>query len=472
MRNIAALLGLTAAIAWGTPVTVGGDPRVNPADYRITTFASGLNFPTSMTRLPDGSLLVATTNPPSGVSSAEPAYFSGSGKLLRLVDADNNGVADGPSVEMASFGAAITSVRVLGDLVFVSTLSGDNRVNELHILRMNGSPGTGPYTSLGAITLEYGSAAALTGNTLSLAVRDAGGGNVDVFFALAAGSHDGTPIGTVTMSGLASGTIPPGSLHRVTVQDLGGSIGVGTPALIATGVRVSAGLAFGSGGSLLISDNGYQSYATGDQVSADELHRLSPAQLAAGGLSLGYPNNYTDYGAGAFIGGAGVSPFVAFLPGLAGEARGAAEVVQAPSWMPNGLSAGYLAAFHGTWDVVGADNAINPVYWVDPVSAAYFPIIAAGLPGVGHLDGVFADAQGIFLADLFNVRGFAAGSGAIYMLAPADEAEVPEPPAAGLLLIGGGIVWLARRRAPFALSRRPVRNRTVKPSPTSCRIAS
>jgi hypothetical protein len=444
MRNLAVLLGMAAAIGWGTPVTVGGDPRVNPAGYRITTFASGLNFPASMTRLPDGSLLVATTNPPSGVSSAEPAYFSGSGKLLRLVDAGNDGVADGPAVEMASFGAAITSVRVLGDLVFVATLSGDNRVNELHILRMNGNPGAGPYTSLGAIALEYGNAA-LTGNHISLAVRDAGGGNAEVFFALAAGSHDGVPIGTIAMSGLASGSIPPGSLHRVTVQDLGGSISVGTPALIATGIRVSAGLAFDSSGSLLVSDNGYQSFATGDQVSADELHRLSPAQLAAGGLSLGYPNNYTDYGTGAFIGGAGVPPFVSFLPGPAGEARGAAEVVQAPSWMPNGLSAGYLTAFHGTWDVVGADNAINPVYWVDPVSAAYFPIVAAGLPGVGHLDGVFADAQGIFLADLFNEAGFTAGSGAIYMLAPAEVAEVPEPPAAGLIPIGGGIAWLARR---------------------------
>jgi sugar lactone lactonase YvrE len=44
-------------------LTIGGDPRVNPADFRITTFASGLNFPNGMAILPDGSLLVATSRP-------------------------------------------------------------------------------------------------------------------------------------------------------------------------------------------------------------------------------------------------------------------------------------------------------------------------------------------------------------------------------------------------------------------------
>src|SRR4051812_19805833 len=42
------------------PFTVGGDPRVHAQDFRITTFASGLNFPNGMARLSDGSILVAT----------------------------------------------------------------------------------------------------------------------------------------------------------------------------------------------------------------------------------------------------------------------------------------------------------------------------------------------------------------------------------------------------------------------------
>ena len=32
-------------------VTVGGDPPVNPANFRITEFASGLNYPGSMAQL-------------------------------------------------------------------------------------------------------------------------------------------------------------------------------------------------------------------------------------------------------------------------------------------------------------------------------------------------------------------------------------------------------------------------------------
>ena len=32
-------------------VTVRGDPRVNPANFRITKFVSGLNYPVSMAQL-------------------------------------------------------------------------------------------------------------------------------------------------------------------------------------------------------------------------------------------------------------------------------------------------------------------------------------------------------------------------------------------------------------------------------------
>src|SRR5436305_411634 len=36
-----------------TPFGVGGDPIVNPADFRITTFTQGLNYPHGMTTLSD-----------------------------------------------------------------------------------------------------------------------------------------------------------------------------------------------------------------------------------------------------------------------------------------------------------------------------------------------------------------------------------------------------------------------------------
>ena len=61
------------------PFSVGGDPIVNPADFRVTTFASGLNYPHGMMTLSDGSLLVAVNNPDqAGRSSTPPASCSAS----------------------------------------------------------------------------------------------------------------------------------------------------------------------------------------------------------------------------------------------------------------------------------------------------------------------------------------------------------------------------------------------------------
>ncbi len=51
---------------------------VDAARFRVTTFAEGLAFPTSMASLPDGSLLVATSD---GAS-----LWSSVGQLVRLVD--------------------------------------------------------------------------------------------------------------------------------------------------------------------------------------------------------------------------------------------------------------------------------------------------------------------------------------------------------------------------------------------------
>jgi glucose/arabinose dehydrogenase len=77
------------------PFSVGGDPRVDPADFEITVFASGLDSPLSMQELSDGSMSVGTD-----------------GGLLRLVDADDNGVADGPgTLPYTGTGGAVHSLR-------------------------------------------------------------------------------------------------------------------------------------------------------------------------------------------------------------------------------------------------------------------------------------------------------------------------------------------------------------------------
>ena len=72
---------------YGTTLSIHG-PAVKTNHFRITTFASGLNYPLGMARLGDGSLLVTISD--------GTGFFNSTGKLLRLVDANLDGVADGP----------------------------------------------------------------------------------------------------------------------------------------------------------------------------------------------------------------------------------------------------------------------------------------------------------------------------------------------------------------------------------------
>src|SRR5688572_19433904 len=149
---------------------IGGDARVNPDDFRITTFASGLNFPTSLVRLPDGSILVATSNP-SG------SYFNSTGTLLRFVDADGDGVADGPGAVVYSDPIGVlTGFQTAGNLVFLTSVkAGQERIS---ILRMTGGP-AGPYTLVG--TLNFAFPAGWEHKSYALAVRPAPGGSANTW---------------------------------------------------------------------------------------------------------------------------------------------------------------------------------------------------------------------------------------------------------------------------------------------------
>lgn len=89
-------------------------PGVVASDFRVTTFATGLNFPVGMTDLPDGSVLVAVSN---GFSFSN----STSGSLVRLVDTDSDGVANIKQTLVSNVsGGKLTSVRRAGNLIAVT----------------------------------------------------------------------------------------------------------------------------------------------------------------------------------------------------------------------------------------------------------------------------------------------------------------------------------------------------------------
>jgi hypothetical protein len=110
------------------PFAVGGDPIVNPADFRVTTFASGLNYPHGMLTLADGSLLVAVNNPISGKS-----FYNTSGQLLRFVDANGDDVADGAGeVLYNNLPGGVTALHHAGEFILAtSSATGNERISVL-----------------------------------------------------------------------------------------------------------------------------------------------------------------------------------------------------------------------------------------------------------------------------------------------------------------------------------------------------
>ena len=74
------------ANAQSAPFTIQG-PGINPSDFRITVFATNLNYPLGMARLSDGSLLVAVSQGQS--------FWSSTGQIIRLTDTNHDGIADG-----------------------------------------------------------------------------------------------------------------------------------------------------------------------------------------------------------------------------------------------------------------------------------------------------------------------------------------------------------------------------------------
>src|SRR5258706_8929557 len=103
--------GILAATAQ-VPFTIQG-PNVNPAQFRVTTFVTGINYVVGMERLSDGSVLAAVTDGPN--------FFSSNGRLVRFVDANGDGVADDAGTTLVTgLNGGITSLRIAGNLVFVT----------------------------------------------------------------------------------------------------------------------------------------------------------------------------------------------------------------------------------------------------------------------------------------------------------------------------------------------------------------
>jgi glucose/arabinose dehydrogenase len=461
---LSALLSLQAP---AVPFSVGGDPRVDPADFRITEFASGLATPYGMQRLDDGSLIVGSTV--GGFGSVN------GGQIVRLHDTNHNGIADGPPQVIASgLPGMVTGVRRAGDLVAaVSVNFIGNRVSYITLLREGATP-TDPLTQVAQVRIDYtfdnpeGFYQHIA-STLETRPTPGEPGKHDLFFQL--GSERNGDVGGPTptdathhidFSGdLTASNVPAEKIYKITVDD---SAGIGTPTLsppvaVAAGVRNPAGLAIHPAtGDLYFQDNGIDNNAIEgghESLSVDELNLLTVAQLNGGVVpNYGFPFSYVEYRTGNLIGPQdGVTqPIATFQPipnPLTGaESEGAAEIAFAPELFPDGLNNGIFIAFAGREPSPdGSVDPERPVVFFDLTTGEYFHFIASPFFGEhGALDSLFTTEDSLFLTDPF-------GSGAIYQITairqePGEPGAIPEFTTAslGAIAMSSLAIFLGRRR--------------------------
>jgi hypothetical protein len=179
-----------------------------------------------------------------------------------------------------------------------------------------------------------------------------------------------------------------------------------------------------------------------EPLSADELNFIARTNLGGVTEYFGFPSNYTAYRAGTVVGGAGIQPLIAFQPipdpFTGHESEGANDIVFAPPAFPDGLNTGVFIGFHGRFNAGGTNNEENPVVCANPATGAYFHFIGGQQAGIGHLDGLLATRDSLFVADLVSTGNTSSGAGAgvIYQI---KSLVKPTSPSLAMRTVGSQI---------------------------------
>jgi glucose/arabinose dehydrogenase len=404
-----------ASAAWAAqPFNLASHPSIDPSKFRITTFASGLQFTTGVQRLSDGSMLVAISEPNAGGS-----FYASTGKLLRLTDNNLDGVADDAGTYLnTGLPGSIVQMRMAGDILIVN--SADPVVSKISFLRKGPTPSS-PFTNLGSLNLDFPDAGAHQHDTYALAVvPNLVPNQYQVLFNVGSRLNGANNTTQVPASGLLTASLNPESIYRMTMTDTGSGVSLSGLQQLASGLRNAAGIAFHpQTGDLWFQDNGIDG-ASNEPTSADEMNKISAGDLGASIPNFGFASNYTAYRTGAIVGGAGVQPIHTFQPipqPNGSESEGAAEIAFAPANFPAGLTNGFFVGFHGKFADAGLVNEENPLRFYDVATNTSFEFIPNSA-NVGHLNNIFATNDSLFISD-FNTLGpvfSTAPSGAIYQI--------------------------------------------------------
>ena len=434
-----ALIGsaLNIAVATAAPILLGPIPGLDPNQLRITTFASSLGFIYGLARADDGSLL-------AGVSG-QPLFGGGTAQVLRFVDANFDGIADGPGTAViGGIPGIITAVQRVGALLAVGTLSETSTSSRVSLFAPGATPDA-PYTLVGQLDFAFGRFWSHASPGLAARATPGGpAGSFDLFVNVGSATNN-TISGPLTVSGLglSNVSVPGDSIFLFRLDTSAASPTSAPPERIAAGIRNAVAMGFHPAtGDFYFADNGIDGLINPDEpTSADELNRIAAASLGQGTLDFGFPNSYVTYRTGVAVGG-GIQPVVAFHPlgdpFTGSESEGPAGLAFSPSLFPNAIAHGVFVGFHGR-GCCGLANEENPVVYVDLGTGNYYHFLSNDDPNVAHINSFLSTNDSLFLADF--------GGGNIYQVS-----SVPEP--ATCTLMATAIVLLAAlKRKKAQLSR-------------------
>ena len=397
-----------------------GGPSVDPADFRVTTFASGLNYPYSMQQLSDGSLLVATSRP---INPSSPSYWNSTGELVRLVDADGNGEADGPGTVLATgLPGSLTSVRVAGNLVFAtSSQEGSQRIT---VLRAGATPAD-PLTPVGSIDFDF--PAGWWHTTYALAVRPTPGaaGRYDLFFNVGSQynfeptTHDrpgqrpdhGRPQRRLDLHGHRrprprdARPVEPDADRHWPAQRRGDRRPPDDRRPVLRGQR----------------HRRLRRRQRADQRRRAEPDRRSPTSAGPSRISATRPITSSTARAARW-GSGGIDPLFAFQPIPDPPTAPRAKARPRSPWPRRGSRAVSTTASSSASTARAATGGLaneeNPLVFANLATGGYFHFISNNEPSVGHLDGLLSTSDSLFVADIDPTGRLSrhAGAGVIYQI--------------------------------------------------------
>jgi hypothetical protein len=478
MAIISVSLGVLSVPTLADVPFVLRDAAGNPLPgYVVTEFATGLRAPVGMLALNDGSILYGSNIGANNGASAP--MFTGTFAVNRLIDSNNNGIADngvGATLFQApeNFGG-LTSIARAGDLLV--TLSSRLSANDarLTFLRIGGTQSDPTLSYVNDIHLTF--AGGGYHQSYGLAVRPVGtSGNYEVYFNVGSAGDGATSLGSNLASangmGFSGATMNRDTIYRFQLDNTGTSPMASNLAMVAYGVRNAAGMAFHpTTGELYFQDNGLDGSSGPTGLGADELNVISTARLnnlgVIGAGDYGHDNDYFVYGGPGApegyqagdrwneMGRDGILPVAVFIAQDGRDAQGVNHIAFSPSNWTGELADGLFAGFHGRFSSGGTANNENPVIFFDlnaihtpSLLDGYWQLIHGQTAGIGHLDGLLSTADYLYLADMTITGNWIATqgrtNGVIYRIA--EIAQIPEPSGLIVLLLGGVTVILRRSR--------------------------